>query len=105
MQNEQIIILREFAETVRRQYPHARIWAFGSHAKGTATEQSDLDVCVVLPQIDPDDRFAVSDIAWEVGLEHDVHISTIVVSEKDFEQGPVSVSPLVETIRSEGIAA
>jgi len=51
------------------------------------------------------DRFAISDIAWEVGFEHELHISTIVVSEKDFEQGPVSASPLLNAVRSEGVAA
>ncbi len=98
-------ILRGLAEKVRQKYPHARIWLFGSHARGTATEESDLDICVVLPEVHPVDRLAVSDMAWEVGFAYDLHVSTIVVSEKDFEEGPVSSSPLVETIRSEGIAA
>lgn len=105
MQNEHITILPELAEKMRQEYPCSRIWGFGSHARGTATDESDLDICVVLPEVHPADRLAVSDMAWEVGFAHDLHISTIVLSEKDFEQGPVSASPLVGTIRSQGIAA
>lgn len=105
MQNDHIAILRRLAEKVRQKYPRARIWLFGSHARGTATEESDLDICVVLPEVYPDDRFAVSDMAWQIGFAFDLHVSTIVISEKDFEEGPISSSPLVETIRSEGIAA
>jgi len=105
MMEEQRKILRKFAEQLRRIYPKSRIWAFGSYLHNTETAESDFDVCVVLPQLSPEDRFAVSDIAWEVGFEHDIHLSTIVFSEKEFEQGPVSVSPLIDSILREGEAA
>lgn len=86
MLEEQRKILRKFAEQVRRIYPKSRIWAFGSFLRNTGTAESDLDICVVLPQLGPEDRFAVSDIAWEVGFENDIHLSTVVFSEKEFEQ-------------------
>lgn len=105
MEKKQLEILREFADKIRGRYPRAMIFAFGSHAKGTATPESDLDICVVLPHMKPEDRIAVSDIAWEAGLEHDLHLSTVVVSQKDFEQGPLSVSPFIEAVRNEGVAA
>jgi len=105
MKKEQILILQEFADKVRTAYPKAQIWAFGSFARGSETVESDLDICVVLPDMESDDRLAVSDLAWEVGFGHDLHISTVVFSSKDFEKGPISASPLMNTIRSEGIAA
>ncbi len=98
-------ILHVFADKIRDRYPGARIFAFGSHAKGTATPESDLDICVVLPKMEPEDRIAVSDIAWETGLDHDLYLSTVVVSQTDFEQGPLSVSPFIEAVRNEGVAA
>ena len=97
--------MHEFADKIRNRYPGAIILAFGSHAKGTATPESDLDICVVLPKMEPDDRIAISDIAWETGLNHDLHLSTVVVSQKDFEHGPLSVSPFIEAVRNEGVAA
>lgn len=105
MQPALMKILNEFSAKVRRKYPNARIWAFGSHARGTATAESDLDVCVVLSGMQPDDRLAVSDMAWEVGFENEMHLTTIVISESDFEKGPLSVSPLLDAIRSEGVPA
>ncbi|MGM0454244.1 MAG: nucleotidyltransferase domain-containing protein [Thermodesulfobacteriota bacterium] len=98
-------ILKEFAEKVRRVYPEARIRAYGSYTRGTATHESDLDVCVVLKQVTPNDRFRISDLAWEVGFDNEVFISTIVISEKEYEHGPLSDSPLIESIRTEGVAA
>ncbi len=105
MKKEYTVILQEFAKKVRRKYPHARIWAFGSYTRDTATPESDLDMCVVLPQMKKNDRFAISDIAWEVGFKHDFHISTVVIAEEDFEHGPASASPLLNAVRSEGVAA
>ena len=105
MEEKHLRILREFADKVRAVYPNARVWAFGSYVRGTATPESDLDICVTIPEMRSDDRVAVSDIAWEVGFAHDMHLSTIVIAEKDFEHGPVSANPLLDTIRNEGVAA
>jgi uncharacterized protein len=98
-------ILNNFSEKLRKTFPEARVWLFGSYAKGEETSESDLDVCVVLPEIKREDRLAISDIAWEVGLSYDIHISTIVISQSNFEHGPVSSSSLIHAIRTEGVAA
>jgi predicted nucleotidyltransferase len=105
MKIKQNKILDIFAEQVRRFFPKAKIIGFGSYVRGEATADSDLDVCIILPSMHPDDRLVVSDIAWEVGFAHDLHLSTIVISEEKFSHGPISASPLLDTIRNEGVAA
>jgi predicted nucleotidyltransferase len=97
--------LAAFAAEVRAAFPEARVWAFGSRVRGEATEESDLDLCVVLEKRTSESRGRVSDIAWEVGFERDVLLTTIVFSKEDFEKGPVSDSALVHTILAEGVAA
>lgn len=37
------------AEVLRRDYGAERIWLFGSHARGTADEASDVDLLVISP--------------------------------------------------------
>jgi len=98
-------ILKKFAAKVRAVYPEARIMGFGSYPRGTAGKESDLDVCVVLKAFKPEDRFVISDLAWDVGFDYDILISTIVISEYEYENGAISTSPLIESIRSEGVAA
>jgi uncharacterized protein len=98
-------ILQKFAEKVRLKYPEAYILAFGSRARNNASIDSDFDICVILQNVDPEDRLLISDIAWEVGFEEDIMISTIVIPQKEYENGPLSASPLVDAIRSEGVAA
>jgi len=98
-------ILQRFAEKVRSKYPEAYILAFGSRARNNASVDSDFDVCVIIQNVDPEDRFLISDIAWEVGFEEDTVISTIVMPQNEYENGALSASPLVDAIRSEGVAA
>ncbi len=105
MHSKPLRILRAFADRIRADFPNAQIWAFGSYVNGTASKDSDMDLCVALPEMSSDNRIAISDIAWEVGLANDILLSTIVVSQHDFDQGAVSYSPLLDTIRNEGVAA
>ncbi len=96
-------ILEIFAAGVRQHFPEARIWAFGSRARGDGTWESDLDVCVVVDELTYENRHAIWNIAWEVGFEHDVLISAVAYSKDEFEQGPCSESPLVLNILREGM--
>jgi predicted nucleotidyltransferase len=98
-------ILEIFAERVRQQFPEVRIWAFGSRARGDATWESDLDVCVVLNRHDWHIGHLIGHIAWEVGFEHEVIIMPICFSSEEFEHGPMSESTLVMNILRDGIAA
>ena len=98
-------LLKEFAVKVRSRYPAASVRAFGSCARGTASEESDLDLCVVLDRVQPEDRLVISDMAWEIGFARDFLLSTVVFSKEEFESGPVSVGPLLDSIRNEGVAA
>ncbi len=98
-------ILSQFAAAVRTRLPEARIWAFGSRVRGDFVEDSDLDVCVVIDSLDEATDKAIIDIAWRIGFENDSVISTVTYSQYEFEKGPCSESPLVWTIREEGLAA
>lgn len=105
MRKEDRIILKQFAKRMRENYPEAQIWAFGSRTRDDATRESDLDVCVVLKSIDFKKRREISHIAWDIGFENDLIISTIVFSEEMFKSGPFSASTLVKSIVEEGVAA
>ena len=99
------VILEELASNIRSRFPTARVWAFGSRARGNAGEDSDLDICVVLETLDRTNWKTISDIAWEVGFQHEVLITTVKFSRQQFEESPCVASPLIHNILTEGIAA
>jgi predicted nucleotidyltransferase len=98
-------ILSQFAADVRKEFPAAKIWAFGSRVRGDATEESDLDVCVVVDKLDDESDSAIMEIAWQIGFKNDVVISTVTYSNEEFEGGPCAESGLVQDILDNGIAA
>ena len=98
-------LLDAFAARLRAVAPAAAIRAFGSRAHGTADPESDLDLCVVVPDATGELREAIYEIAWEIGFEAGCVLAPIVLSEDDFERAPLSASALVAAIRREGIAA
>ncbi|HUT51987.1 MAG TPA: nucleotidyltransferase domain-containing protein [bacterium] len=98
-------VLQEFAGRVRELFPEARIWAYGSRARGDAEPDSDFDICIVVNNADREAERKVSKIAWEVSFSHEMVITTLCFSESEFYRGPDSVSPLVKNILQEGVAA
>jgi predicted nucleotidyltransferase len=98
-------ILVEFASRVRTVEPRARIWAFGSRARGDAHPESDFDLCVVVPARTDALHAAIREIAWEISFERERVLTTIILSQQDFEDGPISASTLVRNILREGLVA
>lgn len=98
-------VIDEFAGRVRERFPEASVWAYGSRARGTGSEGSDFDVCVVIERLDQEADRLLSDIAWEVGFRHDRVISVIPFCRDEFERGPSSESGLVRAVAREGIPA
>lgn len=98
-------ILENFAKQVRLHFTDARIWAFGSRARGHAAWDSDFDICIVLEQVDSKKDKIIRSIAWEIGFENNRVITTILFDAAQFEHGPMSESTLVANILQGGIAA
>ena len=75
---------------------------YGSQARGEASDESDIDVLVVLKgSVDPGEEIARSEYAVSaVSLAHQVVVTCFFVSE---EQYAVEQSPLLLNIRREGV--
>ncbi len=77
---------------------------FGSKARGDATEESDIDVLVVVSRIDPEVERQVSDAAFEASLEHDVLVAPVLVSRARYEDAVWRISDLAVAVEREGIS-
>lgn len=105
LSNKDEKIFNQFVLELRKRFPTVKIWAFGSRVRGDATVESDLDVCVVIDKLDDESDSAIMKIAWQIGFDNDVIISTVTYSKEEFENGPCSESGLVQNILDYGIAA
>jgi uncharacterized protein len=96
-------IALEFKRRAGALVPILQCYVFGSRARGDATSGSDLDVFLVVDRLGPGVREKISEVAWEVGFENDVVVSTFVLTAEQREHGPLGVSPIVRQIEKEGI--
>lgn len=76
---------------------------FGSHARQTATPESDIDLLVILqgPISPGDEILRMGDLKTDLNLKYDVLMSVVPISQADFAQRQ---SPLLNAIRQDGIA-
>lgn len=76
---------------------------FGSWARGEAHEDSDVDVFVLLRTMTPTDWRDAVNLAAEVGVEHDLLLSTTVFDQPRYEQWRKQERALVMDIEVQGI--
>ena len=95
-----------FARLVRERFGEEviDIRLFGSHARATAHEESDVDVAVVLEEAGWDVRREVIDLAADIGLELDLMLSPTVFDRETWERWRAQDRPLTRDIEQEGIA-
>lgn len=82
-----------------------KIILYGSYARGTAEEGSDIDIMVLCENKKEDvERYflEVFNLADKVGLDHDILIQTDVQSEQFFNKW-VETLPYYRNIKNEGV--
>ena len=83
----------------------AEIRLFASKARGNASPESDIDVLVVVQPETERVRLetAVSDVAFDVSLDHAVHISPCVLTTRVVDESTWRDTPFLQTLEREGL--
>jgi len=94
----------ELIEKLKETYGDSlvKVILYGSKARGDSTEDSDIDIMVVLKDyIDiKKERFKIYDIVWSVCYVYDLLISVIIKNKSDYEKFDTG---LLKNIKNEGI--
>ena len=97
-------IITEFHQALEKIYGDRliKLVLYGSQARGDATEDSDIDIMVVLknPVSPGDEIFRMGEVKNKINLKYDQLISVLPISEEDFSS---KNTPLLENVRQEGV--
>jgi len=98
-------VLVEFLSRLQERYSCriAHVWLFGSKARGDFDEESDVDLLIVVRDGDDALEKAVSEIAYDLSLEHGVLLCEHVVSSWRFAQMRARQEFIYRNIVREGV--
>jgi len=93
---EAIEIVKAYKCLLKDHFPLGKVYLFGSYAKGTNREDSDIDVAIVVKKMDGD-FFLVNPLLWKLRRQIDDRIEPILI-ESDFDE-----AGFLEEIQKNGI--
>lgn len=97
------ILLKDIKRIVRLRYPRAKIYLYGSRVRGTATNESDWDLLILLDKekitskIEEELTSPIYDLEFDTGQV----ISPMIYSEKEWNS-KYRVTPFYRNVMKEG---
>jgi predicted nucleotidyltransferase len=96
--------LNDLKDRLLKKYGILDFKVFGSKAKGTDVEDSDLDIMIVLEDHSPLVESEIDDLIFDNNLKYDCFITALYFGRKELEMGPLTESPIYKKILQEGIS-
>ena len=88
---------------LRERFPLETVILFGSKARGNDDPESDMDLLVLTTRpLSWQEKKELIYSLFDVEIEHDVVISTLIATRSEWENGYFSVLPIHEEIVEEG---
>ena len=96
-------LLKEVAVSIKERYADCIVILFGSYARGDYCKDSDLDICVLVPEITEDRREMRVDIACSIRDDFPLPFDVLLYTFEEFEAYSKIKSRLQYKIKSEGV--
>ena len=98
-------LLKQVKRDIQALVPGVEITLYGSRAKDTADIDSDWDFLILLPSsVDKNLALQIKDRLYDIELETDTVLSSIIRSKKEWMSSRYAVMPLRQQVESYGIA-
>ena len=102
-------ILRQLKHRLQQHFNNAirDVILFGSRAKGTARDDSDYDVLIVLNKNDYDWKFRdeVTDVVYDLELDYDILVDKHLISIDELEHSLRGAQPIFRNAIEQGVYA
>lgn len=96
--------LQDAARLLRARFPVEEVILFGSKARGTGDEDSDLDLLVITARaLDWREQRAIVDALFDIELAHDALLSPLIVSRDEWEGRPYTAFAIHDEVARDGI--
>ena len=78
--------MKEYTQLLHKDFKTdlERIILFGSHVRGRATKESDLDLLIIIKRENKDLRNQIIDLAYELILKYGVDIAPAIFNSKEW---------------------
>lgn len=94
------------ARLLKQRFPVEQTILYGSKARGTDDAESDIDLLVLTSrELSWQERNAITDALFDIQLDHDVVISTLVIPTREWREGRFTVLPIQDEITRDGVEA
>jgi predicted nucleotidyltransferase len=103
MHAKELKIVETFKQLVMQRVKVYEVRVFGSRARGDATEESDLDLLVVVEKLDHAIDKYISECAWEAGFPDDIVVMPIAITLETLKNSPLRESIFIRTVYQEGV--
>ena len=102
---QQLAAVIQFEADLREKIRVHQVLVFGSAARGESTEDSDLDILVLLSETATHRlRNSISDLAFEVNLIHGTNISIVIFNQETWNSGLMRLTPFYSDVIRDGVA-
>ena len=95
--------IRSGINRIKPLFPGARFIVFGSRARGTARDDSDLDLYAVFPAILEDPFDVIHEIRKALHRELDLALDVVVADDEKFRESATHPWSLESVVAAEGI--
>jgi len=84
--NEAIELLRLYKSVLSKHLDFDKLYMYGSFAKGTNNEDSDIDVAVIVDRLN-EDYFDITPLLWRLRREIDLRIEPVLLEKGRDDSG------------------